>query len=87
VRSIQKKGLDLIRTAWHDPAKITQATWDGYTLPLKVNYWDVPCGLHGASHDTGLLQHLQDFKMPILVISGDDDRIVPTANSVKLAGN
>jgi pimeloyl-ACP methyl ester carboxylesterase len=24
--------------------------------------------------------------MPILVITGDDDRIVPTANSVKLAG-
>jgi pimeloyl-ACP methyl ester carboxylesterase len=26
VRSIQKSGLDLIRTAWHDPSRITQAT-------------------------------------------------------------
>jgi hypothetical protein len=36
VRSIQKSGLDLIRTAWHDPSKITQETWDGYSEPLKA---------------------------------------------------
>jgi pimeloyl-ACP methyl ester carboxylesterase len=87
VRSIQKSGLDLIQEAWHDPSKITQATWDGYTLPLKADAWDQALWFFTmASHDTGLLQHLQDFKLPILVITGDDDRIVPTADSVKLAG-
>ncbi len=87
VRSIQKSGLDLIRTAWHDPSKITQATWDGYTLPLKADNWDGALwDLTMANHGTGLLEHLQDFKVPILVITGEDDRIVPTANSVKLAG-
>ena len=87
VRSIQKSGLDLIRTAWHDPSKITQETWDGYTKPLKADNWDRALwNFTMASHDTGLLQHLQDFKLPILVLTGDDDRIVPTANSVKLAG-
>jgi pimeloyl-ACP methyl ester carboxylesterase len=40
VRSIRKSGLDLIRTAWHDPAKITQATWIGYTKPLQAENWD-----------------------------------------------
>jgi pimeloyl-ACP methyl ester carboxylesterase len=39
-----------------------------------------------ASHDTGLTSNLKDFSMLILVITGDDDRIVPTANSIKLAG-
>ena len=87
VRSIQKSGLDLIRTAWHDPSRITQATWDGYTRPLKADNWDRALwDFTMASHDTGLLQHLQDFKLPILVITGDDDRIVPTADSIKLAG-
>jgi pimeloyl-ACP methyl ester carboxylesterase len=87
VRSIQKSGLDLIQEAWHDPSKITQATWDGYTLPLRADAWDQALWFFTmASHDTGLLQHLQDFKLPILVITGDDDRIVPTADSVKLAG-
>ena len=80
VRSIRKSGLDLIRTAWHDPSRITQATLDGYTRPLKVNNWDRALwDFTLASHDTGLLQHLQDFRLPILVITGDDDRIVPTA--------
>ena len=87
VRSIQKSGLDLIRTAWHDPSKITQATWDGYTKPLKVDNWDRALwNFTMASHDTGLLQHLQDFKLPILVLTGADDRIVPTADTVRLAG-
>ena len=87
VRSIRKSGLDLIRTAWHDPSRITQATWDGYTRPLKVDNWDRALwDFTLASHDTGLLQHLQDFKLPILVLTGDDDRIVPTADSIKLAG-
>ena len=33
-----------------------------------------------------MTSNLKDFSMPILVINGDDDRIVPTANSIKLAG-
>jgi pimeloyl-ACP methyl ester carboxylesterase len=87
VRSIETSGLDLIKTAWHDPTKITQETWDGYTKPLRADNWDRALwDFTMASHDTGLTSHLSDFSMPILVITGDDDRIVPTANSVKLAG-
>jgi pimeloyl-ACP methyl ester carboxylesterase len=87
VRSIQKSGLDLIRTAWHDPSRITQATWDGYTRPLKLDNWDRALwDFTMASHATGLLQQLQDFNLPILVITGEDDRIVPTVDSIKLAG-
>ena len=79
--------MDLIKTAWHDPTKITQETWDGYTKPLRADNWDRALwDFTMASHDTGLTSHLSDFSMPILVITGDDDRIVPTANSVKLAG-
>ena len=87
VRSIQKSGLELIKTAWHDPSKITQETWDGYTKPLKADNWDRALwNFTMANHDTGLIQHLKEFTVPILVLTGDDDRIVPTANSVKLAG-
>jgi pimeloyl-ACP methyl ester carboxylesterase len=87
VRSIQKSGLDLVRTAWHDPTKISQETWDGYTKPLKADNWDRALwDFTMASHSTGLTDHLKDFTVPILVITGDDDRIVPTANSVRLAG-
>lgn len=87
VRSIQTSGLDLIKTAWHDPTKITQETWDGYTKPLKADNWDGALwDFTMASHNTGLTSNLKDFSMPILVITGDDDRIVPTASSIKLVG-
>ena len=87
VRSIQKSGLDLIRTAWHNPQNISPETWDGYTKPLKADNWDRALWLFTmAGHDTGLTAHLKDFTMPILVITGDDDRIVPTASSIRLAG-
>jgi pimeloyl-ACP methyl ester carboxylesterase len=86
VRSIQKSGLDLIRTAWHDPSKITQETWDGYTRPLKADNWDRALWYFTlASHSTGMTGQLKDFTVPILVITGADDRIIPTASSVKLA--
>jgi len=87
VRSIGKSGLELIKTAWHDPTSITQETLDGYTKPLKADNWDRALwDFTMASHDTGLTSDLKDFTMPVLVITGDDDRIVPTANSIKLAG-
>jgi len=87
VRSVQNSGLDIIRKAWHDPSRITQATYDGYTKPLKAINWDKALwDFTMANHDPGLIQQLPDFHLPILVITGDDDRIIPTAGSIKLAG-
>ncbi|HEX7541520.1 MAG TPA: alpha/beta hydrolase [Anaerolineales bacterium] len=86
VRSIQKSGLDLIRMAWYNPSKITQETWDGYTKPLKVDNWDRALWyLTAASQPSGLPERLGEFILPILVITGDTDIIVPTADSVRLA--
>jgi pimeloyl-ACP methyl ester carboxylesterase len=87
VRSIQKSGLELIKTAWHDPAKITQETRDGYTQPLKADNWDRALWYFTLASQPGdLPERLSEFTLPVLVITGDDDRIVPTANSVRLAG-
>jgi pimeloyl-ACP methyl ester carboxylesterase len=86
VRSIQKSGLDLIKMAWYDPAKIAQETWDGYTKPLKADNWDRALWYFtAASQVSDLPQRLGEFKLPILVITGDTDKIVPTANTIKLA--
>jgi len=86
VRSIQSRGLEIIKMAWHDPSRITQETFDGYTRPLHAENWDRALWYFTlASEDPSLINHLKDFSVPILVITGDDDRIVPTANSVRLA--
>ena len=86
VRQIQNWGLDFARSAWHDPSKITDAVWQGYRQPLKVENWDR--GLWeftAAGRDLNLDQKLDELNLPVLVMTGDDDRIVPTANSLRLA--
>jgi pimeloyl-ACP methyl ester carboxylesterase len=86
VRSIQKSGLDLIKTAWYDPSKITQETWDGYTKPLQADNWDRALWFFtAASQPSGLPERLSEFTLPVLVITGDTDKIVPTADSIRLA--
>lgn len=86
VRSIQKSGLDLIEKAWYDPSKITQATWDGYTKPLQADNWDLALwNFTMASQPSDLSERLSEFTLPVLVITGDTDRIVPTGNSIRLA--
>lgn len=85
-RQIEKKGDDFIRSAWHDPSKITQETWDGYHKPLRAENWDRALWeLTIASEASDLTERLDELTLPVLVITGDDDRIVPTEQSLRLA--
>lgn len=87
VRGIREQGVELGRSAWHDPSRLTEEIWEGYQRPLKVENWDV--GLYEAilalDPQDEVAEHLDTVNMPTLVVTGDDDRIVPTANSVALA--
>lgn len=87
VRSIQSNGLGIIDTAWYDPSRITAETLAGYTRPLQVDDWDRALwNFTMASQPSALAENLEAFTMPVLVITGEDDRIVPTASSIRLAG-
>jgi pimeloyl-ACP methyl ester carboxylesterase len=86
-RQLQAQGVEFIKTAWHDPSKITQETFDGYQKPLQLENWDKALWqLTVASQESGLVERLAEITMPTLVITGDDDRIVPTEQSLRLAG-
>jgi len=39
-----------------------------------------------ASRPLDLAERLDELTLPVLVVTGDDDRIVPTADSLRLAG-
>ena len=85
-RQLQAQGVEFIKTAWHDPAKITQDIFDGYQKPLQIENWDKALWLLTvASEESGLVERLAEITMPTLVITGDDDRIVPTEQSLRLA--
>jgi pimeloyl-ACP methyl ester carboxylesterase len=86
-RQIQDWGVDFARSAWHDPEKLTPEIWEGYTKPLRAENWDRALWeVTRASRPLGLETRLGEVRVPVLVITGDDDRIVPTQQSVRLAG-
>jgi pimeloyl-ACP methyl ester carboxylesterase len=86
-RQIQRRGPELIDLAWHDSSQIPPETLENYQKPLQVENWDKALWEFTlASRPSGLDKRLGEFGLPVLVITGDDDRIVPTADSIRLAG-
>jgi pimeloyl-ACP methyl ester carboxylesterase len=86
VRSIRKWGLDMLKQAWHDPSRITPEDLAAYQKPLMMDNWDKALwNLTLATSNNGLTDRLNELTLPILVITGDDDRIVPTEQSIRLA--
>lgn len=85
-RQLQAQGTEFLKTAWHDPSKITPEIFEGYQEPLQVENWDKALWeLTVSSRESGLIERISEFDLPILVITGDDDRIVPTEQSLRLA--
>lgn len=76
----------LLRRAWYDEERITDEVLERYTRPLGAHDWDrglwefvrssaaapVEVGYHGLD-------------VPVLVVTGDDDRIIPLRDSVLFA--
>jgi pimeloyl-ACP methyl ester carboxylesterase len=85
-RQILARGRELIKMAWHNPDLLPPEMAEYYLKPFKVEHWDKALWeLTLASRPTGLPLRLSEFSMPTLVITGDDDRIVPTKDSLRLA--
>jgi pimeloyl-ACP methyl ester carboxylesterase len=86
VRSISTNGMNILNNAWHDQSRITPEIVAGYRKPLKADNWDVALWqMSKSSHASNLASRLQELKLPVLVVTGDDDRIVPTESSKRLA--
>lgn len=87
-RQIATGGDDFIRSAFHDPSLVTPEILAGYRKPLRAHNWDRALWeLTAASRPLGLADRLTELTLPVLVITGDDDRIVPTEQSIRLGGD
>ena len=85
-RQFSRRGDDFARSAWHDPSRLTPEIWEGYRKPLQAENWDIALWeFTKASQIPDLPDQLALVQMPALVITGDDDRIVPTEDSIRLA--
>ena len=85
-RNILNWGRDFARSAWHDPSKLTPEIWEGYLKPLRAENWDRALWeLTRASRAPDLAGRLAEVQIDCLVITGDDDRIVPPEQSIRLS--
>ncbi len=86
VRSIAKDGNAAIERAWHNPNLITPDIFEGYRLPLQAENWDIALWeLNKTTSHRNLEETVKDILIPVLVLSGDDDHLIPLENSIRLA--
>ena len=86
LRGINKWGQEFGKSAWYDPSKVTPQIEEGYTRPLRAENWDR--GLWEfilASKSSQLVDNLGKITIPVLVITGENDRIVPAEQSIRLS--
>jgi pimeloyl-ACP methyl ester carboxylesterase len=85
-RFLASSGGRLLGMAWHDPSKVTPDVVAGYRKATQAKDWDKGLWeLSKASSDSNLGARVREVTQPALVITGDDDRIVPTKDSIRLA--
>ncbi|KAK6155986.1 hypothetical protein DH2020_010234 [Rehmannia glutinosa] len=90
---INKFGIPAVRSAWYDSNQVSDHVVQGYTKPLKVKGWDkalveftVAMLTDSASElKPPVAKKLSEISCPVLIVTGDTDRLVPSWNSEKLS--
>jgi len=87
VSSIATSGLDLLDRSYFDKSLVTEELKAKYTAPLKIAGWEKAFwNFNKAPRTTNVDKQLASITMPTLVITGDNDEVVATADSIRLAG-
>ena len=85
VSSIATSGDKLIYQSFFDQTKVTPAVLEGYHRPLKIAGWERAFwNFATASKANDLKANLGSITRPTLLITGSNDTVVATADTVKL---
>jgi pimeloyl-ACP methyl ester carboxylesterase len=86
VSSIASSGMDLLDRSWFDKSKITDAIKAGYRAPLEIIGWEEGFWeFNRAPRSFDVKDRLSEIKIPTLLITGDTDVVVATADTEALA--
>ena len=76
----------ILDRSYHDTGKITSEVREGYRLPLRAVGWDRGLWeIVKAPAGPDVRPGLRNIRIPTLVVTGDDDRIVPVEESIAAA--
>lgn len=86
-------GVAAIRKSWYDESKLTDHTLQGYTKPLKAKGWDralleyiiALVADSGDESNPSQSRRVHEIKCPVLIVTGDTDRLVPAWNAERLS--
>ncbi len=85
VGGIASSGMDLLRESYADQSMITDEVLVGYRAPLTINGWEEAFwNFSTAPRTNQLAENLDGVTMPVLLITGDADTVVPTADTIAL---
>ena len=86
VGGIATSGEQILEESFVDRDLLTAEVRAGYRAPLEVAGWERGFwNFVSASRSNQLVDNLEDLGLPVLVMSGDADTIVPTSDAVRLA--
>jgi pimeloyl-ACP methyl ester carboxylesterase len=86
VSSIASSGMDLLDRSWFDKSKITDEIKAGYRAPLEIIGWEEGFWeFNRAPRTFDVKDRLSEIKIPTLLITGDADVVVATADTEALA--
>ncbi|CAH2054138.1 unnamed protein product, partial [Thlaspi arvense] len=92
--AINKFGVTAVRNAWYDSKQVTDHVVQGYTKPLRAKGWDralveftvaTLTDNNGSEKKPPMSKRFQEIKCPVLIVTGDTDRIVPAWNAERLS--
>ena len=85
VGGIASSGMDLLRESYADQSMITDKVLAGYRAPLTITGWEEAFwNFSTAPRTNQLAENLDGVTMPVLLITGDADTVVPTADTIAL---
>ena len=86
VSSIASSGMDLLDRSWFDKSKITDEIKAGYRAPLEIIGWEEGFWeFNRATRSFDVKDRLSEIKIPTLLLTGDTDVVVATADTEALA--
>lgn len=78
-------GMELMRNAWADPERISDDTILAYRQAFGVDDWDRGLWeLSKAGNEPHLVPYLNRLDIPVLIVVGDEDKMVPLEQSERL---